>query len=82
MKRIVPRHRSSRIAVRKPLQHVDPLLVQRLAQRLECRKPGHVMEALGISLNTWKKLEDGAPIRPSVAARLLDRFAALASERQ
>ena len=42
--------------------------------RLECRKADHVMERLGISLNTWDKLLLGEPIRESTALRLLDRF--------
>ncbi|WP_325233580.1 hypothetical protein [Sphingobium sp.] len=45
-----------------------------MAQHLQCRKPGHVIAKLGISLNTWGKLLSGGPIRASVADRLVDRF--------
>jgi hypothetical protein len=66
----------------KSLEHLDPLLVQRLAQRLHCRKPEHIMKELGISLNTWNKLQEGSPIRASVAARLVDRFGELINDYQ
>jgi hypothetical protein len=55
-------------------RHIDPQIVQRLGKRLCSRKPDHIMEQLGISLNTWLKLLAGEPIRASVADRLLDRF--------
>jgi hypothetical protein len=55
-------------------RQIDRRFVQRLEARLHSRKPGHIMEQLGISLNTWDKLLAGEPIRPSVAERLLDRF--------
>ncbi|HAF42712.1 MAG TPA: hypothetical protein DCG90_13260 [Sphingobium sp.] len=56
------------------MRSVDPTLVERMAQHLQCRKPGHVIAKLGISLNTWGKLLSGGPIRASVADRLVDRF--------
>ena len=59
---------------RTTLRRVDPLMVRQLEKRLSSRKPQHVMEQLGISLNTWSKLLVGEPIRASVAERLLDRF--------
>lgn len=55
-------------------RHIDPQIVQRLGMRLCSRKPDHIMEQLGISLNTWLKLLAGEPIRASVANRLLDRL--------
>jgi hypothetical protein len=55
-------------------RHIDPELVQQLEARLRSRKPEHIMEQLGISLNTWLKLLAGEPIRVSVADRLLHRF--------
>ncbi|PSO09688.1 hypothetical protein C7E20_21290 [Sphingobium sp. AEW4] len=55
-------------------RHIDPPIVQRLGKRLCSRKPDHIMEQLGISLNTWLKLLAGEPIRASVADRLLDRL--------
>ena len=55
-------------------RHIDPQVVQRLGARLCSRKPEHIMEQLGISLNTWLKLLAGEPIRASVADRLLGRF--------
>lgn len=55
-------------------RHIDPQVIQRLSARLCSRKPEHIMEQLGISLNTWLKLLAGEPIRASVADRLLERF--------
>jgi hypothetical protein len=55
-------------------RHIDIQIVQRLGTRLCSRKPEHITEQLGISLNTWLKLLAGEPIRASVADRLLDRF--------
>ena len=40
------------------------------------------MEELGISLNTWNKLQEGSPIRASVAARLICRFGELIKDYQ
>jgi hypothetical protein len=58
----------------RALRNIDPAIVRRMEGRLECRKPDHVMERLGISLNTWDKLLLGEAIRESTALRLLDRF--------
>ena len=65
---------STALSCRTTLRHVDPALVQRLALRVHCRKPQHITEVLGISLNTWDKLLCGLPIRASVANRLVARF--------
>lgn len=66
---------------RMPSHHavvrVNPDLVLRLERHLDCRKPAHIMARLGISLNTWDKLLEGAPIRASVARRLTERFCKL-----
>ncbi|MFT3966287.1 MAG: hypothetical protein QM690_10435 [Sphingobium sp.] len=56
------------------MRHIEPRLVAQLDKRLTSRKPGHIMEQLGISLNTWDKLLAGEPIRASVANRLIERF--------
>ncbi|WP_313804797.1 hypothetical protein [Sphingobium sp.] len=56
------------------MRRIDPALVARMEQCLHGRKPDHIMEVLGISLNTWNKLLLGVPVRESVASRLLVRF--------
>lgn len=58
----------------RAMRQIDPALVRQMEQRLQCRKPQHIMDELGISLNTWDKLLCGSPIRASVADRIVDRF--------
>lgn len=59
---------------RGEMYRIDPIIVRQMEQRLECRKPEHIQERLGISLNTWDKLRLGEAIRASVALRLIKRF--------
>lgn len=59
---------------RREMLLVDPTLVEKMAILLDNRKPDHVMDRLGISLNTWDKVVSGAPVRASVAKRIMSRF--------
>lgn len=58
----------------RALRYVDPKIVAELQKRVPAATAQSVQESLGISANTWKKIRDGAPIRRSVAERLLTRF--------
>ncbi|RJG51731.1 hypothetical protein D0Z70_22900 [Sphingobium terrigena] len=53
---------------------IDPDLVAAMRQALPPGHPSRVMQAYGISWNTWNKLRDHQPIRRSVAKRLLERI--------
>jgi len=53
---------------------VPPDLVAAMRQALPPGHPSRVMQAYGISWNTWNKLRDHQPIRRSVAKRLLERI--------
>ena len=65
------RHRESGSPRLRP---VDPEIVDRMRERLECRRRDHVMSELGISLNTWNKLLSGQPVRASLQKRILKKF--------
>lgn len=56
------------------LQHIDPLLVQKMATMLSRHSPEEVQSHFGIGINTWTKLRKGEAIRHSVAERLVERM--------
>jgi len=53
---------------------IDPDLIAAMQNALPLGKPDRIMQAYGISWNTWTKLRDRQPIRHSLALRLLDRI--------
>lgn len=54
---------------------IAPDIVANMGTLLENLKPDHVMDRLGISLNTWHKIKSGEPVRASLAHRIIVRFA-------
>lgn len=61
-------------AGRNRMAVLDREMVVRMSASLPAQTEECVMRTFGISVNTWVKLRDGKPIRPSVALRLLDRL--------
>ena len=55
------------------LSYVNDWVVEKLSSHLRAQTAECVMDTFGISINTWKKMKRGFPIRRSVAERLLDR---------
>lgn len=53
---------------------IDPDLITAMQCALPSGKPDRVMQAYGISWNTWTKLRDHQPIRHSLTQRLLARI--------
>jgi hypothetical protein len=58
----------------RAMRTIDPAIVAEMERCLRGRKSEHIMEVLGISLNTWNKVLLGGPVRASLARRLIDRF--------
>jgi hypothetical protein len=57
----------------KKLQQVDRCHIDALNTLLANQSAEEVQHRLGIGINTWQKLRRGEAIRPSVAARLIER---------
>lgn len=55
------------------LSYVNDWVIEKLSPHLRAQTAECVMDTFGISINTWKKMKRGLPIRRSVAERLLDR---------
>lgn len=53
---------------------IDAAIVGRMNAMVTCHSAEQIQHLFGISLNTWTKLRQGAPIRASVADRLLQRL--------
>lgn len=56
---------------------ISPETVPFFPGRLASKTPDHLMEAVGISLDTWNKICRGAPIRRTLAVRVMRRLDAL-----
>lgn len=56
------------------LTQVEPDVVAKMRQAINCQKPEVIQSRFGIGLNTWVKLREGKAIRHSVAIRLLQRL--------
>jgi hypothetical protein len=56
------------------LIQVEPEVVAKMRQAINCQKPEVIQNRFGIGLNTWVKLREGKAIRQSVAMRLLQRL--------
>jgi hypothetical protein len=56
------------------LTQLEPEVVAKMRQVINCQKPEVIQSHFGIGLNTWVKLRDGKAIRHSVAIRLLQRL--------
>ncbi|WP_022683532.1 hypothetical protein [Sphingobium bisphenolivorans] len=54
---------------------LDRAFVEMLIQRRSCDNRHPLMQAFGISDNTWRKIREGKPIRASLAQRLIERMA-------
>jgi len=59
------------------LVNVDERLVAKMRTYISGRTDEALNAQFGISYNTWRKLEAGLPVRPSLAARLQDRVGSL-----
>ena len=60
---------------KKPaLAQIAPSTATAMHRALPAQTAESVMDRFGISVNTWVKIRDGQPIRPSVADRLLERL--------
>lgn len=80
----MPEHTQSRAsAQRQPLARgqkkpalarIAPSTATAMQSALPAQTAESVMDRFGISVNTWVKIRDGHPIRPSVANRLIERL--------
>lgn len=59
---------------RPSLARIPPSTAMAMHRELPAQTAESVMDRFGISVNTWVKIRDGHPIRPSVADRLLERL--------
>jgi hypothetical protein len=60
---------------KKPLlAQIEPSTATAMHRALPSQTAECVMDRFGISVNTWVKIRDGQPIRPSVADRLIERL--------
>ncbi len=58
------------------MEPVPPAVIARMQQLREASDGVPVMQQLGISDNTWRKVRAGEPLRRSVFLRLMERFGA------
>ncbi|WCT72862.1 hypothetical protein PQ455_14635 [Sphingomonas naphthae] len=56
------------------MRPLDPAVFAHLRRSVTTRTDEALMAQFGISYNTWRKLEAGLPIRPSLASRIEARF--------
>lgn len=69
--------KSRAFAVRTVAMMIVPdRVVERMGEIRAKNPTASVMEQLGVSDNTWRKIRAGEPLRASVAMRILDRFGA------
>ncbi|WP_051519851.1 hypothetical protein [Sphingobium sp. Ant17] len=65
---------------RRHMAILDGAIVARMSALLPAQTERCVMQTFGISVNTWVKVKQGQPIRPSVANRLIERLQSKWSE--
>jgi hypothetical protein len=58
------------------MMHLPPDIVAHMRENCPARTDAALQPRFGISYNTWRRIEQGAALRRSLAQRILDRVQA------